>query len=61
MSIIRVPAFRRKPRGSIQERVAAELKRIDAIRANKAACNHRFAYSPTVQGGICIDCGTRCK
>lgn len=61
MSVLRGYSTRRKARGSIHERVSAELKRLDAIRANQSACVHRWAYSPAVRGSICIDCGTRGK
>lgn len=61
MSIIRGSMLQRRSRGTIHERVALELKRLDEIRANKSACNHRFCYSPAVRGSICIDCGTRGK
>lgn len=59
MSIIRGTMLRRKSRGTIQDRVIAELKRMDALRTNQSACTHRFAYSPSVRGPICIDCGKR--
>lgn len=59
MSIIRGTMLRRKSRGTIQERVSAELKRIDVERANQSACAHRWAYSPSVRGSICIECGKR--
>lgn len=61
MSVLRGLSLRRKARGTIHERVSAELKRLDAIRADQSACVHRFAYSPSVRGSICIDCGTRGK
>lgn len=61
MSLARGTGVRRKSRGSIHERVSAELKRLDAIRADQSACVHRFAYSPSVRGPICIDCGKRGK
>ncbi len=61
MSLIRGAMSRRKARGTIQERVSAELKRMDAQRANQSACVHRWAYSPSVRGSICIECGLRDK
>lgn len=61
MSLARGTGMRRKSRGSIHERVSAELKRLDELRSNQSACAHRFAYSPSVRGPICIDCGTRGK
>lgn len=59
MSILRGTGLRRKTRGTIQERVSAQLAKLDAIRADKERCPHRFAYSPRVRGSICLDCGTR--
>jgi hypothetical protein len=59
MSLLRGTGMRRKSRGSIHERVSAELKRLDLIRTNQSACVHRFSYSPSVRGSICIDCGAR--
>lgn len=61
MSLVRGAGPRRKARASIQERVSAELKRLDSIRANQSACAHRWSYSPSVRGSICIDCGARGK
>lgn len=59
MSLMRVALVRRKSRGTIRQRVAAELAKLDAIRADKERCPHRFCYSPAVRGAICLDCGTR--
>ncbi len=59
MSLMRVALVRRKSRGTIRQRVEAELAKRDAIRADKERCPHRFHYSPSVNKTICIDCGTR--
>lgn len=61
MSLMRVALKRRKSPDTIQERVGRELARLDAIRADKARCVHRWSYAPTVRGAICIDCGSRQK
>ncbi len=59
MSVVRGAGLRRKARGTIHERVRAQLKLLDAARAERDQCVHRWGYSPAVRGSVCIDCGAR--